>query len=174
MCEPVTMLMIASTAVSAVGGAVQAGQASAAAESEAAFRNYQIEIQNRQLEEDRKQAEIQALQQENARQEASRRARASNEAFIASSGIGENISFLQGAEVAAEKNLRTDVASLRLNAAIGQNRIADQITVNKAEGQFATAKAGMTSQAAWTGAITNTVGSALSNAYKGYYYNTRK
>jgi len=173
MCEPITMLMIASTAVSAVGGAVQAGQASAAAESEAAFRNYQIEIQNRQLAEDKRQAEIQGLQQENARQEASRRARAANEAFIASSGIGENISFLQGAETVADENLRRDIASLRLNTAIGQNRIADQIMVNKAEGQFATAKAGMISQGAWTGAITNTVGSALSNAYKGYYYQTR-
>ena len=170
MCEPFTLLMIASTAVSAVGGAVQAGQASAAAETQAAFRNYQIDIQNRQLEEDKKQAEIQGLQQENARQDASRRARAANEAFIASSGVGENISFLQGAETVADENLRRDVASLRLNTAIGQNRIADQIMVNKAEGQFATAKAGMTSQAAWTGAITNTVGSALSNAYKGYYY----
>jgi len=166
MCTGMELLLVASTAVSAVGGAVQAGQASAAAESEAAFRNYQIEIQNRQLAEDKKQAEIQALQQENARQDASRRARATNEAFIASSGVGENISFLQGADVVAEKNLRTDVASLRLNAVIGQNRIADQIMVNKAEGQFATAKAGMTSQAAWTGAVTSTVGSALSNAYR--------
>jgi hypothetical protein len=165
--------MLASTAVSAVGGAVQAGQASAAAESEAAFRNYQIEIQNRQLEQDKKQAEIQGLQQENARQDASRRARAANEAFIASSGIGENISFLQGAETVADENLRRDIASMRLNTIIGQNRIADQIMVNKAEGQFATAKAGMVSQGAWTGAITNTIGSALSNAYKGYYYQTR-
>lgn len=173
MCEPFTLLAAASTAVSAVGGIAQAGMASAAAESEAAFRNYQIEIQNRQLEEDKRQAEIQALQQENARQEAARRARAANEAFIASSGVGDNISFLQGAEVVADQNLRRDVASMRLNAAIGQNRIADQIMVNKAEGQFATVKAGMTSQAAWTGAITNTVGSALSNAYKGYYYKTR-
>lgn len=173
MCEPVTMLMIASTAVSAVGGAVQAGQASAAAESEAAFRNYQIDIQNRQLEEDKKQAEIMGLQQENARQDASRRARAANEAFIASSGVGQNISFLQGADVVADENLRRDVASLRLNTTIGQNRIADQIMVNKAEGQFATAKASMTSQAAWTGAITNTIGSALSNAYKGYYYQAK-
>jgi len=173
MCEPFTLLMLASTAVSAVGGAVQAGQASAAAESEAAFRNYQIEIQNRQLEQDKKQAEIQGLQQENARQDASRRARAANEAFIASSGIGENISFLQGAETVADENLRRDIASMRLNTIIGQNRIADQIMVNKAEGQFATAKAGMVSQGAWTGAITNTIGSALSNAYKGYYYQTR-
>lgn len=173
MCTGMEMLLVASTAVSAAGGMAQAGMASAAAESEAAFRNYQIEIQNRQLEEDKKQAEIQALQQENARQEASRRARAANEAFIASSGVGENISFLQGAEVVADENLRRDVASMRLNAVIGQSRIADQIMVNKAEGQFATAKASMTSQAAWTGAITNTVGSALSNAYKGYYYKTR-
>jgi hypothetical protein len=164
------MLMIASTAVSAIGGAAQAGMASAAAESEAAFRNYQIEIQNRQLEEDKKQAEIMGLQQENARQDASRRARAANEAFIASSGIGENISFLQGAEVVADQNLRRDVASLRLNTAIGQNRIADQIMVNKVEGQFATVKAGMTSQNAYISAATNTISSALSNAYKGYYY----
>ena len=60
MCDPVTLL-IASTAVSAIGGVAQAGMTSAAAESEAAFRNYQIEIQNRQLEEDKKQAEILSL-----------------------------------------------------------------------------------------------------------------
>jgi hypothetical protein len=167
MCEPVTlMLMVASTVVSAVGGMAQAEMTSAAAESEAAYRNYQIEIQNRQLAEDKKQAEIQALQQENARQDASRRARATNEAFIASSGVGENISFLQGAEVVADQNLRRDVASMRLNAAIGQNRIADQIMVNKTEGQFATAKAGMTSQGAYIGAVTNIASTALSNAYR--------
>jgi len=165
MCTGMELLLV-STAVSAVGGVAQAGMTSAAAESEAAFRNYQIEIQNRQLEEDKKQAEIQALQQENARQDASRRARATNEAFIASSGIGENISFLQGAEVVADQNLRRDIASMRLNAAIGQNRIADQIMVNKVEGQFATARAGMTSQGAYIGAITNTASNALGNYYR--------
>jgi hypothetical protein len=55
---------------------------------------------------------------------------------------------------------------MRLNAAIGQNRIADQIMVNTAEGQFANAKASMTSQGAYIGAITNTASSALSNAYR--------
>ena len=168
MCDPFTLLA-ASTAVSTIGGFAQAGMTAAAAESEAAFRNYQLEMQNRQLAEDKKQAEIQAIQQENARQDAARRARATNEAFIASSGVGENISFLQGADVVAEKNLRQDVASMRLNAAIGQNRIADQIMVNKAEGQFAIARAGMTSQAAYTGAAVNAISSGLSNAYRYKY-----
>jgi hypothetical protein len=165
--------LVASTLVSAVGGFVQAGMASAAAESEAAFRNYQLEVQNKQLEEDRKMAELQALQTENARLLQARKIRAQNEAFIAASGVGESRSFLQGADVASEQNLRQDVANLRLTNVQTTSRIADQIAVNRAEGAFQTAKAGMTGQSAYINAAFNAASSGLNNYTKYAYYKTR-
>jgi hypothetical protein len=165
MCISATAALIASTAISAVGAGVSAVQQSAAAESEAAWRNYQLEIQNRQLAEDAELTRIQALETENARRDQSRRLRAANEAYIAGSGVGESRSFLQGVEPQNEAMLRQDVAALRLQSATQISRIADQITVNKAEGQFARARADMASTAAYTNAAFSAAGSIA----KGYY-----
>jgi len=169
MCISATAALIASTAVTAVGGAVSAVQQSAAAESEAAWRNYQLEIQNRQLAEDAELTRIQSLETENARRDQTRKLRAANEAFLAASGVGESRSFLQGVEKQSDVTLRQDVASLRLQSATQIGRIADQIAVNKAEGQFARAKASMTSTAAYT----NAAFGAAASATKGYYLANR-
>jgi hypothetical protein len=165
MCISATAALIASTAISAVGAGVSAVQQSAAAESEAAWRNYQLEIQNRQLSEDAELTRIQALETENTRRDQSRKLRAANEAYIAGSGVGESRSFLQGVEPQNQATLRSDIASLRLQSATQINRIADQIAVNKAEGQFARAKADMTATAAYTNAAFSAAGSVA----KGYY-----
>jgi hypothetical protein len=160
MCISATAALIASTAVAAVGAGVSAVQQSAAAETESNFRNYQIEIQNRQLKEDAELTRIQALETENARRDQSRRLRAANEAFLAGSGVGESRSFLQGVEPQNDAMLRSDIASLRLQSATQISRIADQISVNKAEGQFARARASATSTAAYTNAAFNIASSA--------------
>jgi len=165
MCISATAALIASTAFTAIGGVTSAVMQSAAADSEAAWRNYQLEIQNRQLAEDAELTRIQALETENARRDQSRRLRAANEAYIAGSGVGESRSFLQGVEPQNEATLRKDVAALRLQSATQISRIADQIAVNKAEGQFARARADMTSAAAYTNAAFNAAGSVA----KGYY-----
>jgi len=165
MCISATAALIASTAITAVGGGVSAMMQSAAADSEAAWRNYQLEIQNRQLAEDAELTRIQALETENARRDQSRKLRAANEAFLAGSGVGESRSFLQGVEPQNEAMLRQDVAALRLQSATQISRIADQITVNKAEGQFARARASMTASNAYTNAAFNAAASATKNYY---------
>ena len=157
--------IVASTLVSAVGGFVQAGQAAAAAESQAAWRNYQLEVQNRQLAEDAELTRIQALEVENQRREKNRRVMAANEAFLAGSGVGESRSFLQGVLPSEETNLRKDVAALRLQSATQISRIADQIAVNKAEGQFARASASMTASNAFTNAAFNAAGAVTKGIY---------
>jgi hypothetical protein len=170
MCEPITLLIAASTAISSVGGFVSAAGQSAMAQSEADWRNYQLEVQNRQLAEDQELTRIQALETENKRLDQNRRLRAANEAFLAGSGVGESRSFLQGVEPQGERALRQDVASLRLQSATQINRIADQIAVNKAEGQFARARADLTSSYAYTNAAFNAASSITRGAY---LYKTR-
>jgi hypothetical protein len=163
MCEPISFL-IASTLISSVGGFVSASGQAAAAQSEAEWRNYQLDVQNRQLE-DAELTRIQALEVENKRLDQSRRLRAANEAFLAGSGVGESRSFLQGVEPQGERALRSDVASLRLQSATQINRIADQIAVNKAEGQFARGSAAMAGNIAYTNAAFNAAGSIARGAY---------
>lgn len=157
--------IIASTLISATAGFVGAAGQAAAAESEAAWRNYQLEVQNRQLAEDAELTRIQAVETENKRLDQNRRLRAANEAFLAGSGVGESRSFLQGVEAQGDKTLRQDVASLRLQSGVAINRIADQIAVNKAEGQFARARADMTATSAYTSAAFNAAGSIAKGAY---------
>ena len=171
MCTGVEM-MIAGAAMSAASSVVGAASSSAAAESEAAFRNYQIEVQNQQLKDEQQMTMLKAQQTEGQRLEQERRLRAVNESSIAASGVSSNNSYLQGAQEFNDRQMRTDIATLRLNSNDQINRISQQIGVNKVEGQFATAKAGMTSQAAWAGGILN-AGSSLVKGYGQYnYYKT--
>jgi hypothetical protein len=165
-------LLVASTLVSAVGGAVQYAQTSAAAESEAAFRNYQLDVQNKQLEEDRRLAELQALETENQRRDRAREIRAANEAYTAGSGVGENRSFLQGSGVAADAALRQDITNIRLQGSVARGRITDQIGVNRVEQQFAMQRASMIGSQAASSAIFGTIGSGITNAYRYNQYKT--
>lgn len=165
MCISLTAALIGSTLISTAGAFVGAAGQAAAAESEAAWRNYQLDVQNRQLAEDAELTRIAALETENKRLDQSRRLRAANEAFLAGSGVGESRSFLQGVEPQGERALRSDVASLRLQSATQINRIADQIAVNKAEGQFARGSAAMAGNIAYTNAAFNAAGSIARGAY---------
>jgi hypothetical protein len=162
--------MIVGAAISAASSIYGAAASSAAAQTESNFKNYQLEMQNRQLKDEQDMVRLKAQQTENERMEQSRRLRAVNEASIAASGVGENLSYLQGVEDYNDRTARQDIATLRLNSADQVSRIADQIQVNKVEGQFATAKSKMTSQAAWTTGVLNAGASLVNgyNSYKGY------
>jgi NCAIR mutase (PurE)-related protein len=168
MCTGVELLL-AGAAMSATSSLVGAAATSAAAQSEADWRNYQLDVQNKQLKDEQEMTMLKAQQTEAARLEQERRLRASNEAWVAATGVGENKSYLEGAEKYNDRQARQDIATLRLNSADQINRIADQIAVNKAEGQFAYGKAAMTSSAAWaTGALN--AGSSLLKGYGTYSY----
>jgi hypothetical protein len=169
MCDPVSIL-IGSTLIGAAGNFASAAMTSTMAQTENEYRQYQLDIQNRQLANDRKLAELNASQVEIERRKEARRLRATNEAFLAGSGIGQSMSFLEGADKAADRALRQDVASLRLNLATTTSRIADQIAVNKAQSQFSSFSSRMQSTMAYTNAFFDTASLATSNIQKGQYY----
>lgn len=165
-------LLVASTLISAAGAFTTAAMQSSAAQAEAAYRDQQLRIQNQQLMQDMQLAEIQGMQQENVRMDQARRMQAANEAFLASSGVGQSMSFMQGTEKENDIALRKDVANLRLQSITAQSRIADQIVVNNLEQQFVKQKASMTAAQGYTNAIFNTASSAVNNAYRYDYYRT--
>lgn len=165
-------LLVASTLVSTTGAFVQAGQQAAVAKSEADWQKYQLDIENKQLEADRKLQEANAAQVEAKRREDARKLRASNDAFIAGSGVGTNISFMEGIDPAAERALRSDISSLRLNTAAQTNRIADQIMVNKAQAEFGMGRARITAANAYTNALFSSAASATSTFGKSQFYKT--
>lgn len=165
-------LLLASTLISAGGTALAAVNATNAAQSEAEWQKYQLDIQNKQLETDRKMQEVNAAQVEAKRRDEAKRLRASNEAFIAASGVGQNISFLEGIDPAANRALKSDIASLRLNTAAETNRIADQIMVNKAQVKFGMGRAKAVGGNAVLGSIFDIGGTATEKLYKYDYYKT--
>lgn len=160
--------LIAATAVSAVGGFVQAQQATQAAETEMQFRQYQIGVQNEQLAEDRRIVELQALEQENARRDRSRQIKAANEAFLAGSGVRESLSF-QAIDEAANKALESDIQNIRLQGQVSTGRLTDQIAVNRVESQFQRTRASQISTQAYTGAFFGAASAATRN-YATYAY----
>lgn len=171
MCTGIEIALIGATAVSTTGAFVAAGQTAAAAEGEANFRNYQIGEQNKQLEEDRKLVQLQALEQENARRDRSRQIKATNEAFLAGSGVSESLSF-EAIDQAANKALSTDIQNIRLSGQVSSARLADQIAVNRVEQQFQKTRASQIATQAYTGAVFQSASSALRNYATADYYRT--
>jgi hypothetical protein len=170
MCDPATLL-IGSTLIGTAGNFVGAAMTAASAKAENDFRQYQIDIQNKQEAENLKLAELNAAQVEQSRQAEARRLRASNIAFLASSGA-TNYSFFEGADKAADRALRKDIASLRLNLATTTSRIADQIAVNKAQSQFSNLSTNLQTASAYTNAAFRSASLGFDNQYKGQYYST--
>lgn len=138
------------------------------AKSQAAFQNYQSEIQNQQLKQEARNMEIQQMGEENRRLADARSLASSNRAQLAAYGLGENRTFIGGLTRADQRSLTTSIQDIRLAGATQQSRIADQIAVNRASS--ANLNYGVR-QAAY-GAIAGTIGSAA-NAYGMYsMYNT--
>jgi hypothetical protein len=141
MCGP--ELLIASAVVGA-GASVYSGVSGAQqARSQAEFARYNADLQNQQVKEQQELAMIAASEQEVERMREYRRLRAANEAIIASSGVGQNMGFLEGADDFAKRLLEEDLAAMRLSATAGQNRFATQIAVNRAQADFTAGIAAM-------------------------------
>jgi hypothetical protein len=162
MCISATVLAVASLVVSAAGTAVSISAASA----NAAAQQDMLDLQRKQM---REQMEVQALQAQEAamnRTEEYRRQRAANLAAMAASGVGQNMSFLQGIAPAEERALRTDLANIRLGFVGGQNRMADEIRVNRLNRDIV----GMNKTASIAGSLINFAGSAaqIGNTYQTY------
>jgi hypothetical protein len=154
------LLIAASVAAS---GAAAYSQYSTA-KSQAAFQQYSMAVQNQQLEQDKKNSEIQAISQENLRLQAAREQMSTNRATLAAFGLGENQSFLMGATAADQRALRNTVADTRLGLATNLSRLSDQIGVNT----YSASNAGYGARMAGINAIGGFVGSA---AQAGMYYN---
>lgn len=164
-------LMIASLVVGAAGAAMSANQASQAANSQAKWNQYNLDVQNQQLKQEQDMNRLKAQSTEADRLQADRQQRGRNYAFLAMSGA-DNDSFFQGADKANADAAARDVSTLRLNSSYQTNRIADQIAVNKANIQFGYQKADMESSAATTKAAFGFANQALSagnDYYKGKY-----
>lgn len=151
---------------SIVGGMATASQA----KSEAQWRNYQLAVENKQLAEEQEMTRLRATEVEAQRMEQTRRMRASNLAAVAASGVAENTSFLQGADKLNDRQMRDDIGTLRLNSSVQINRIADQIAVNKAEGQFVTASAKTKGKAAMLSGFFDAAGSMVKGYSSTSYY----
>ena len=156
MCATAVILASAALVSSAVGTAATISSASANKK----MARYQADLEKKQLDQEAQIAAAQAAEQEVARLDEFNRTRAANLAAIAASGVGQNISFLQGTAAAEEDALGLDIRNLRLGLLSGQNRIADQIKVNRLSRQVA----GINATNQTIGAVSGLIGSAA-NAY---------
>lgn len=163
-------LMIASMVMSVAGSAMSAMQSGAAADSEAKWNQYNLQVQNQQLEDQKDMTRLQAGKVEADRLEASNAQRQRNLAFLASSGVDESMSFDQAIQPYNDKQTQRDVANLRLNSADTISRISDQIAVNNANITYGFQKADMTKQAANTKAFFGAADGVLGSVYKANYY----
>lgn len=125
MCA--TALVLAAVATVASGAGTYASIQSANGQKASAL--YERDIRNKQMDEARRTAEIQALDQENARTSEFNRLRSSALASIGASGLGEHLSFFDGIDEEAKTNYLRDVRSTRLNLNQQKSTIADQVNV---------------------------------------------
>jgi hypothetical protein len=137
--------------------------------------NYQAGLAEIQLQEQRdalrQQSEnlrLQGMEQELERIRAFEENRARNlAALAATTGFGQNQSYLQGVEKAEDKALKTDLTNIRLGIAGEQNRVAGQIRSTQFESKVNRANR----NAAVTGSLLNFASSAVS---AGQTYRTNK
>ena len=163
MCISAAVIAGASLLATAVGTFAQIDNA----QYNKGMQLLQLEEQRKQLNEQREAERLRSLEAEAARLHEFNQLREANLAAIAGSGVGQNISFLQGGEEADAKALRRDLANIRLGFLGESSRISSQIKVNRIEGQVVKANA----KAQIIGAGVNFVSSAASI---GQYYNKNK
>lgn len=149
-------LLAASLVVTAAGTVASIDNAN----YQAGMMELQLAEQREQLNQQREMERIAAMEAEALRLQDFRNQRNANLLALAASGTGQHMSFLQGIAPAEERALRTDLANIRLGRLGAENRIANQIRVNRTQGLINQAERG----AAVTGAILNGVGSALGAA----------
>jgi hypothetical protein len=152
MCDPITLAVIASTAATAGSGYMQYQSA----KSQSAFTSYQNEVQNQQLRQEARNAEIQQIGEENRRLADARSLASSNRAQLAAYGLSDNRSFTAGLTAADQRSLTTSIQDIRLSGVTQQSRISDQIAVNRAS----SSNAAYGARQAGYSAIGSTIGAA--------------
>lgn len=155
MC--VTAIIAGVSLLSSAVGTVSSIQS---ANANAANARYQADLETKQLNEQRRTAEIQALEQENERAAEFRRQKSANFAALGASGLGEHISFFQGMEPASQEAYLKDVRNVRLNLVQRKASIADQIEVAGYGAKVAKSNAGAAKLGAVTGFLTDAAGAA--------------
>ena len=150
MCMPATTtLMLISAGVSAFGQYQQAQAQADAMERQAQIDRRNAEIQNQQLEEDRKVERIKANDEELARRGKFLESMASMRAMKRGR---ESNSFLALADK-DKKSYGFDVGQVRLQQQINENRITSQIAINKTSVHNAGAGAGAVRKAGVVSAV---------------------
>lgn len=141
-----------------LGSFIQASAVSAQAQAQADYQNYQIELQNRQLKEEKDLAFIESANTEIQRRDASRRAWANNQAVMAGYTFGGESRSAEALDKYNERQLKTDVSLIRLENTYTNARIADQIALNNTTGMYARWNANVASKAAFGTAFVKSVG----------------
>lgn len=118
-------------AVAVVAGGIGTYASLQAASAQKRQAKYESRVREKQLNNEREMARIEALQRENIRSDEFQRARSSAMAAIGASGLGEHISFFQSIDPEAQKAWLRDVRSIRLNLAAKEVSIADQVNVTE-------------------------------------------
>lgn len=156
MCEPITLMGVASAGLSLFStgknlldqrkgagmlqqGAVVQGQAARleaqnkieTTRTNALVQSAILDLQDFQVGEQIRDIAVAAREQETERMAQAEAVHAQNIAFIASSGVAENMSYDQGIAHANKDKLRRDLSATEANAAGQTARLADQIRVNK-------------------------------------------
>lgn len=140
MCASLAIATTLLTAVASGGSALMTAKASS---EEAKQTRFQMDMQNRQLEEEQQMMRLKTQQQEAERISQANDLRSRNMAWQAASGVDENYSYLEGIDPYNDRMLAGDLGALSLNQRYQTNRIADQIAVNRAQSAFAGTKAGL-------------------------------
>lgn len=94
---------------------------------QAKMAEFQLEEQRKALRSEREGVALQAMEAQIARIRDFEAQRAANLAALAGSGVGQNMSYLQGVEKAEERALRFDLTNIRLGLAGENSRVAAQI-----------------------------------------------
>jgi hypothetical protein len=157
--------MCASLAIMAAGLAVSSAAGSAfmsirSAEAQKKQAQWEAQIREKELINQRETARVQTLQKEVDRSDTFNRSRSAAMAALGASGLGEHISFFNSIDPEAQKSYLRDVRALRLNLAQQDSTIADQVKVS----EFGSKIAGFNSQMSKIGAIADFVKTAAQAA----------
>lgn len=137
MCISAAIIAAASLAASAAGTIASIDNNN----YQAGMLKLQMDEQRKQLREQQKFEQLRAQEAELARLREFRELREANYLAMAGSGVGQNMSFFQGAAEADAKALRLDLGNIRLGMLGEQNRIANQIRVNDIDVRMAKSNA---------------------------------
>lgn len=162
MC--VTAIIAAGIAIGTAAAGAYSSIQSANANKDAA--RYEAAIKEKELYQEREQQRLAALQQENAKAAEFNQARSSAFAAIGASGLGENLSFFQGADPEQQRAFLRDVQTIRLNMSAKQASIADEVGLTEERKRIGVFNANMSKVGAVTDFIKTAMGAV---SYYGAY-----